>query len=216
MTNRQTVITVITLLALAVAISVLAWPRLPESVPVHWGLDGRPDRWGSREEGAFAMLGVLAFLVLLFAAIPKIAPRASIEAFRPTYNVLYVCVLGFMVFVHALMLANGLGLKMDVATLIIAGTCLLFGLIGNLLGKVRPNYFVGIRTPWTLTSEAVWVETHRRGARLAVASSLAGLVLLAVGVHPMIAVLVATLGLIWPAIDSYLIYRRLEREGRLD
>ena len=85
-----------------------------------------------------------------------------------------------------------------------------------LLGKVRRNFYVGIRTPWTLASERVWYATHRLGAKVIVASGVIGLALVVAGVFPLIAVAIAIAGFMVPVVYSLVIYKRLEREGGLD
>ena len=102
-----------------------------------------------------------------------------------------------------------------VARPFIAGFFVLFGLIGNQMGKVQRNFWMGVRTPWTLASEAVWVRTHRHAAWLWVATGLVGAVMVLVGVPFLIAFALLMVSALWPVLYSLIIYKRLQREGRV-
>jgi uncharacterized membrane protein len=100
----------------------------------------------------------------------------------------------------------------------LGGLCLFFALIGNVLGKVRRNFWMGVRTPWTLASEAVWNQTHRLAAWLFVAAGLLGFALVMVLPPSAVWVLLAVLlpAALLPVVYSLVLYKRLEREGRLE
>ena len=85
--------------------------------------------------------------------------------------------------------------------------------MGNVLGKVRRNFWMGVRTPWTLASEKVWVATHRLAARLLTAGGLAGAVAAWLGAPLVLCFWLLMVALLWPAVHSLLLYKRLEREG---
>lgn len=152
------------------ALAFFFWDRVPERMPVHFDLTGEPDRYGSRFAGLFvaplAGLGVYLLMILL----PKIDPgRANYATFKGVYNVIRYgflgLFLGLQVTVIAYALAPG---AVDVNLIIPPLVGLLFIVLGNLLGKVRPNWFVGLKTPWTISSKRSWVRTHRLGGRLMV------------------------------------------------
>jgi uncharacterized membrane protein len=178
------------LVAMFVAVAV-AWPHVPERVPVHWGLTGEPDRWGGRVEGLlmFPLLTTLVFgLMVLF---PRFDPgRANYAQFTGAYTVLRTALVAFFAVFEGAILASYLGVPVSVGTVAPALTGVLFILLGGMMGKVRPNWFVGIRTPWTLTSKRAWTRTHRVGgfamialgalllAASAISSTAAGVTLL--------------------------------------
>ena len=150
--------------ALAAVFSVWAYPHLPAEVATHFDLDGQPNGWSSR---LFAVAFVPALgivMAFIFRALPGIDPRAAnYEKFGPTYwtiaNAVLVLVAGLQFFT----LGKALGWPIDmsrVASLAIGG---LFVVLGNLMTRLRPNWFMGIRTPWTLSSDTVWRKTHRFG-----------------------------------------------------
>lgn len=200
--------------AAAVAMSAAAYPRLAERVPVHWGIGGEPDRWGSRFEGAvlfpFVMLGAWVLLRLL----PRIDPRAPNYAkMQSTYDFMVAAVMTLLLLVHAMVLAAGLGYAVPVGriTPVLVGG--LFVTLGNVLPRARPNWWFGIRTPWTLSSDRVWARTHRVGGY---AMTAAGIVILAgaalPGIWPFAVFIVASaVAAIGPIVYSYIIWREETR-----
>jgi uncharacterized membrane protein len=123
--------------------------------------------------------------------------------------------IAMLAYIHLLELAAGLGLALDISRAIVGGVSLLFALMGNVLGKVRRNFFIGVRTPWTLASEHVWNATHRFAAKTFFAGGVVGLmavILRAPFWAPMSAILIAALS---PVIYSLFFYKRLERQGNL-
>jgi uncharacterized membrane protein len=157
------------MIALAFGLTVFFWGRVPESIPVHFNFEGEPDRWGSRAEGLLVGPGVALGLYLLFLVLPRLDPgRRNYASFQGVYNVLRYGVIGLMLALHVLIIAYamGAGLTMNVVVPLLVG--LLMIVLGNLMGKIRPNWFVGIKTPWTLSSKRSWGRTHRLGGRLMV------------------------------------------------
>src|SRR5262245_42287959 len=163
----------IALTFVAVAASLYVWgfhyDALPEKVPVHWNIAGEADGWMDKQNvlGVFLLVpAVMAGMVLLTLVLPWLSPRNfSLDRFRPTYGYIMAVMSGLLLYVHVGILLGGLQvLPVDVGTFIIGGMFLFFALLGNVLGKVQKNFFVGVRTPWTLASDAVWVQTHRLAA----------------------------------------------------
>jgi uncharacterized membrane protein len=162
-------------------LSAWAWTQLPAGaqVPIHWGLDGRVDGYAPREIGLFMLPLITAGVAALLAVIPRFEPRrANLERSGKAYAAIWVAVVALLGAVHVLSVAVALGAVLDIRRLLPIGIGLLFVVIGNYLPTVRPNYLVGIRTPWTLASDVSWVRTHRVGGRIFV---IEGLALIAVG-----------------------------------
>ncbi len=152
------------ILAAMFAATAWAWPRVPPEMPVHWNIAGEPDRYGGRAE-ALLLVPLLALgLYALFLALPRIDPlRANYAQFAGPYAVLRTAILAVMGVIQAVLIAAALGWQGNVGMVISAAVGLLFVVLGTLMHRFQPNWFVGIRTPWTLSSEKSWVQTHRLG-----------------------------------------------------
>lgn len=158
--------------ALFVAAGV-AWPFAPEAMPVHWNLAGQVDRYGGRAEGLLAVPLIALALYALLRFLPKIDPRReNYEKFGATYAAMRWAMTGFLAALYAILLTSTFRPGFDgvfAGSLAVGG---LFVFLGNLFGKLRPNWFVGIRTPWTLTSRESWAKTHRAGSWVFIAGGV--------------------------------------------
>lgn len=139
--------------------------------PVHWGIDGRPDRYGGPLEAFFAMAAVGLLITAILAVIPLLDTRGdNIRRSEPFYLTVWMAMLWFFTVLQGAMTLSALGyLDMGGASFMrIGGTGLgvLLAVIGNVMGKARPNWFAGVRTPWTLSSDLSWDKTHRLTGRL--------------------------------------------------
>jgi uncharacterized membrane protein len=147
---------------------LLLWNRLPDSMASHWNVNDQVDGYMSRFWGVFLLPLITLGMLALFLVIPAIDPlKANIAQFRDAFNLFIVLMVAFMAYVYGLTLAWNLGytgFKMSGAMLPALG--LLFIFIGFMLRQAKRNFFIGIRTPWTLSSDRVWEETHRIGAVL--------------------------------------------------
>jgi immunity protein, SdpI family len=201
------------LLALVAAgMSAAVYHRLPDTMAVHWDLDGNPNGWMPRAIGAAFGPVMLVLMWLLLRFVPRIDPRAENYArFREAYEVIVASVLVLLLVVHGIMLAVALGYHVSVARIVPALVGALFVVIGNMMPLVRPNWWFGIRTPWTLSNDRVWTRTHRLAGYTMTAGGVVMIVAaLAVpaqlGVPVLVAVAVAsTFG---PALYSYLTWKR--------
>ncbi|WP_408959380.1 SdpI family protein [Natrinema sp. 74] len=197
---------------LAGVASALAAPALPDSVVTHWNAAGEPDGTMAKSVALAFLPALSAVLVVLFALAPRIDPLgANVESFCPAYDWFIVAVATFVLVLHTGVIAFNLGYEFDVTLLVIAGVAALFYAVGELLTRAEPNWFVGIRTPWTLSSEAVWERTHELGGwlfKLTAVVSLIGLFFGDAAVYFLVvpALLTAAITLAY----SYYQYRRLE------
>jgi uncharacterized membrane protein len=199
------------------AFSWWAWPQLPERVVTHWGVNGQPNGWSSPTFAAFLMPGVMALMTLLFAALPNIDPlKKNYEFHGSVYFLLVNVVIGFVGIVQVMVLGSALGWPFDMRAALPLLLGALFVFMGNLLPRIRPNWFMGIRTPWTLSSERVWRKTHRIGGY---AFTIAGLVFIATAFIPMgtkgTAVMLGIIfpTVLWPVVYSYLEWRREKEDA---
>lgn len=202
-------------LALVAAAFALAWwyePRLPDPVPTHWGADGQADGWTPKPWGVwmFPVLGAVVAGILL--VLPIVAPRGwRLDEARRPWDIVVLIVTGFLVALMTLAFHEAAGgeFGMDRGLPFLLGA--LFMLLGNYLAKFPKNFFVGIRTPWTLASDAVWYRTHRLGGW---SFMVAGVLLLVagaagMGLEPWLFATVLVLAALVPVLYSLWLYRRL-------
>lgn len=183
------------IVALSFLAAIYAYPMLPEKVASHWGADGSPNGYTGRDFGAFFM-PVLGLLLLgLFYALPLLDPmKGNYAAFRREYDNFTAAMIGFMAYVYALTLAYNLGYQFNLVQLLSPAFAALLYSAGAMIGKAKQNWFVGVRTPWTMSSEKVWGRTHAIAGRMFKAAgivALLGLAMPAVGLVASLCVLVA-------------------------
>jgi uncharacterized membrane protein len=176
----------LSLLPLSVTAGFGAWGYLQAEpgarYPVHWGLNGAPDRFGGAAEAFLGLPALALGLTLLMAVLPALDPRGgNLRRSGPTYLTAWIGSLCLLALVQAGLTLTALGVweagpDSPFHQLMAGALALLFVALGNVLGKARPNWFVGVRTPWTLTSDVTWDRTHRLTGRLFVAVGLLGLV----------------------------------------
>jgi uncharacterized membrane protein len=201
--------------ALAAVVSVWAYSHLPETVATHWNLQGTPDGYSSRLWAVAVMPLVTLGLTGLFNVLPKVDPRRENYAkFLDSYWLIANAILVFTGLAHALILANGLGYTVQVDRLLPVGVGLLLAFLGNYLTRVEPNWFIGVRTPWTLSSDTVWRKVHRTAGWLFV---IGGLVIAAGAFAPRSAfvplltvTIIVAAGI--PVVQSYVLWRREQHD----
>jgi uncharacterized membrane protein len=199
------------LVVLSFVLSAALYSRLPESIPTHWNAGGEADGFTPKPWGPFVLPLVMAGVSLLLVVLPRISPRGyRMERFRAVFEIIQAAILAFLFLLNVLVLLAGIGAPVPMDRAIHAGTGLLFVILGNFMGKLTKNFFVGIRTPWTLASDEVWLRTHRLGGKLFVLAGIGLFVsgLLGGGAIPLLAAVAVAAGI--PVVYSYVIYRRIE------
>jgi uncharacterized membrane protein len=179
MTRKGLAILSILLVSAMLAASFWVGAMLPADIrlPVHWGLSGAPDRYAGKYLALCSPAALTAFVGLLFYALPMIEPRA--QGLARSQGLYLWAWAGGLVVCTAIQLAlvsTALGWGLATADLLLCAIGLMLAMIGNQLGKSRSMYMVGIRTPWTLASEEVWIKTHRLGGKLMIAAAVAMIV----------------------------------------
>ena len=196
--------------------TLVAYPQLPNVVPIHWDAQGQVNGWGPKWSLFLYGPGMMLGIVLLFSALPWLSPkRFEVDSFRATYLYIMIVIVALLAYVQLLILVSSLGVAIDVSRAVEGGVCLLIALLGNVLGKVRRNFYVGVRTPWTIANEQVWNATHRFAAKTFFAGGLLGLIAVILRAPfwlPITAIAVAALA---PALYSLVFYKQLERQGEL-
>lgn len=202
---------------IAVAVGVWLYPHLPARVPDHWDLAGHVDGWTSRWWAVATPVLVLLGLMLLTWLLPVISPRRfEITPFARVYTGLMLVIEGVIVVISVCVLLAGAGYAVPMQTVVVLAVGALLLILGNYMGKLRKNFFIGIRTPWTLASDAVWERTHRLGGWVLMLAGVVYIVLALVGVNQVVLVIVIVVAALLPALYSFVIYKRLERRGQLE
>lgn len=152
---------------LSFLLSIYFYPKLPESIASHWNMFGEADGCTSRIWGVLLMPIILVIALVLFILIPKIDPlRANIEKFRKYYDEFMVVVALFFLYTHLLMLLWNIGIQFNMVQLLAPAFAVLLYYSAVATENAKRNWFIGIQTPWTLSSEKVWNKTHKLGGKL--------------------------------------------------
>jgi len=186
------------------------WPTLPEMVPTHFGFDGQPNDWSHRSSLIFIIAGLLVGIYLLLTFIPAIDPKGKIQSMGNKYFLFKLFLMVFMTilcFFCIQMSATKNAGNPGMIFVLIGG---MFVFLGNYMQSIRPNYFIGIRTPWTLENETVWRKTHQFGGKLYFIAGLSVMILpfiLKEHYHFVFLTLIVSASLI-PAVYSFIIFKQ--------
>jgi uncharacterized membrane protein len=200
----------------ALAVAALSYPHLPETIAIHWNASGTADNYASKAVGLGLFVGLVAGLYLLHRFGPALDPLSRSVRSTRGYDAFVALVLAFLVSVEMLVVAWNLDLvPVVLGSLLCPPFAVLSYAIGLVVERVDRNAVVGVRTPWTLASDAVWDATHERAApafKLAAPLTLpgvafAGEVAVAFAVGPMLLAAAYATGY------SFVAYRRLDQPG---
>lgn len=199
------------LLAYPFLLTLLAWDRLPDHIPIHWNLEGEADSFAGKGHEVFFMPLINVGVWLLLFMLPRIDPRRHHYLRHPkAFRTIRLAIVFVLVVLNCISLYIAIGYNIDMVTVLYYLLLLLFLVLGNSIVSIPSNYFIGIRTPWTLDNENVWRRTHRFAGRLWVALALlfiaAGLAL-PVTSHVLLLAFLA-LAVCIPVVYSYLLYRQ--------
>lgn len=198
-------------IGVAIAVAAYLYPDLPDQIPTHWNIKGEVDDYTAKPWGVAIMPLAAIFVFVVMRLIPVISPKGfRTDSFMDVVNVFTVVIVGFMSGVAILVLLEANGQDVRINEMIFAGVGLMFVVLGNYMGKVRKNFFIGIRTPWTLASDEVWSRTHRLGGKVFVLIGI--FMMLNSFVRFPVQWLIASIVVVAlvPVIYSYVIYRRIE------
>lgn len=215
MTRTTWLVIGIVLALAAVALSFWAYPQLPERVPSHWDWNGNVTANSSRFTAVVLLPAIVVFTWLLMLVLPLISPRGfRLDQFANAFYEVIIAIIAVFLVIHFVLFRAEIGGSAPPNAMIFAPIGVLLVIIGNLMGKFKKNFFIGVRTPWTLASDEVWLRTNRLGGRLMV---IGGLLLIAASSFPSWAVpalivVVIAISLV-PIVYSYVLYRRIEGFG---
>ena len=187
---------------------------MPEQMASHWGAQGEVNGYASRFVGLFLMPIVSVFMLLLFIILPKIDPlKKNIKKFRGYYEKFILIIIAFLFYIYILSLAWNLNYRFNMISMMVPALGLLFYYAGILTENAKRNWFIGIKTPWTLSSEIVWVKTHKLGGKMFKASGIISLLGLFFPKYAIWFVLVPVLfTAIYTFIYSYIEYQKLKKK----
>ena len=164
---RKSEIIALGVILLSFIIGFYFYPQMPEKIASHWDAQGQVDGYISKFWGLFLMPLLSMILFLLFIAIPKIDPlKHNIEKFRKYYDGFVVLIIVHLFYVYLLTIFWNIGIRFSMIQPLVPAIGILFYYIGILTENAKRNWFIGIRTPWTLSSEGVWEKTHKIGGKL--------------------------------------------------
>jgi uncharacterized membrane protein len=192
------------------ALAAICWSQAPEKMPIHWNFRGVADGYGGKFAGLLLLPLIAAATYLLTLLVPLVDPgRLNYRNFAKVYNTFRLVLMLFLGVIYVVTLLAAFGHHVNMTMIVMLATAVLFLVIGNFMSKIRPNWFFGVRTPWTLSSKLSWDKTHR----------LAGWLFALMGVLLAIAAFVNTgwmfiatftvvgVCMVWMIVYSYLVYR---------
>lgn len=167
------------IIAIQLIVAVYGFAVLPDTVPIHWGANGQANGYGPKWIGTFLFpllsAGIYVLIHVLLTAGPRLGGRENLAANLQIVKIVFTGIMLFVLIVQLSALAQSLGLGFDMTVVITLAVSVLFIFLGNYMGKMRRNFWMGIRTPWSLANAAVWERTHRLGGWLFVAVGLIGI-----------------------------------------
>ena len=203
----------VTVLACLVA-GIIVYPHLPAAFVSHWNIAGHPDGATSKFWGVYLLPLIMFLLLAIWAILPRVDPIDPVfKGFRYVYDFLIFLIIAFLAYVYALILGTNLGLPLSMTKMIMPAIAALIFILGALLPRIKRNWFVGIRTPWTISSDIVWDKTHKLGRPLLMIAAL--FILSGTFASPRLAVWLTILPLILAAlicvVYSYFIFKSYEQ-----
>ena len=189
------------------------WGILPDEIPTHWNAAGEADDYSSKAFGLLFLpiLNIVLYISMIY--LVKIDPKKQAAVDQKPVRALRFITPFFMTAVYGFIIYKTLNPEANVVGMVMAGVGLLLAAIGNYLGTMQPNYFIGIRTPWTLQSDAVWRATHRMAGPIWMAGGLGlaiGVFVFPRSIFPMVFMGVVALLVLIPLVYSYLAFQQLD------
>lgn len=173
---RKITLIIILIILLSFAVGIYFYPQMPDRVASHWNASGEADGYTSKFWGLFLVPIISAAIATLLFIIPKVDPlKENVKKFRKYFDVFIVLFLLFLFYLHMLTIFWNLGARFDFIFALIPAFTALFYYAGVLTEHAERNWFIGIRTPWTISNETVWKKTHKLGGRLFKLSALVAL-----------------------------------------
>lgn len=216
MKEKPCFICVLSKLALILSMYVVGlyfYKDLPNIMPIHWDFSGQADSFARKEYALFLFPLISVVMLPLFSILKRIDPKKEKYVdFRQSWEVIQISIIAFFTYVYFVMIYATLNSAVNVGAFILAGVGVLFTIMGFYMIDVKQNYFIGFKTPWTLSNEKVWDKTQEVGGASFV---IAGVMLFLEGfiyefVVPVfiVAILIAVLV---PFVYSYFYYKKISK-----
>lgn len=214
MKTKKIDIAILIIILISFGIAYYYYPQMPDQMASHWNAKGEVDGYMSKFWGLYLMPSITVLMYLMYLLIPKIDPlKKNIEKFRTYFDWFILLIVVFLLYIYALTIAANLGYVFNMTTMILPAIGVLFIYIGFLVQHAERNWFIGIRTPWTLSSDEVWKKTHNLGGKL---FKIAGVLILVSFLFESIAfwiiICVAIIAGLYPVVYSYFEYEKLKRK----
>ncbi|WP_343311149.1 SdpI family protein [Bacillus atrophaeus] len=200
----------VVIIVLTVLTWVFTYSSLPNDLVTHWGISGNADDYSSKFNAMMTFIGIMIIQYILMVTIPKIDPKNNYKTFMRPYMAIFNTMFAVLFIINLITILTGLGYDLPIPYLGSFVLGAIFMVFGNFIQIVKPNFFLGIRTPWTLSNERVWKDTHRVSSKLFV---LAGVIIMLTAFFPSTykesIIFTAAIGcIILSIVSSYFIYQR--------
>ena len=204
---------IIAIILLSFILAAYYYPVMPDRMISHWNSAGQPNGYMTKCWALYLMPSISVILYLLFLLLPKIDPmKKNFEKFRDWFDGFILVIITFLFYVYLLSLIANLGFVFNMTTMVMPAMGLLFIYIGYMMEHVKKNWFVGIRTPWTLSSDVVWKKTHMLAGKL---FKMAGVFILCGIFLQRLVIWIVLFSVFWaaiyPVVYSYFEYKRLQK-----
>jgi len=214
--TKKEIIPIMILMAMVV-IAVFFYKKMPEMVPSHWNFQGEIDSYMNRNLFVLLIPGISVGIYLFMTFLPFIDPlKRNVQKFANVYLWMKTIIIGFLAFLFFLItyisVSGKLFFPVGLAVTLSVGIMMI--LLGMIMPLIKKNYFIGIRTPWTIDSEEVWDITHKRAK---FAFIVGGAIMILGGIFEAVTswfFLVAILALLWPVVDSYFVHRKIAKRDQ--
>jgi len=186
---------------------------MPDIVPTHFNAAGEADDYGPKWINAFLLPGIAVITYLFLLFIPKIDPKKRIESAQKPIAAIRILIPLFLVGIYSLVMMKSLDMDIDISRFVSISVGIVIMISGNYMNSIKPNYFIGIRTPWTLEDPDVWKKTHRFSSKIWI---IGGLIMIISSVFInqesyVYVIITATLFLaVIPLLYSYFIFHKLQ------
>jgi uncharacterized membrane protein len=208
-------ICIIGIIILTVVLSIVVFPHMADPVPSHWNAAGTVDGYLPKFWGLILVPSLMIGFCALFALLPRIDPlRENYQKFGDYYEMFILIFAAFLFFIQLQIILWGMGIHVSPNLTMPVMIGILFIYIGFLMEHAEPNWFVGIRTPWTLSSDSVWKKTHQKGATLFKLAGVVSMIGILAGVYAWLFILVPTIAVaVYTVVYSYFEFKREQRSG---